>query len=136
MVGYQRFDTTAELETLRALYPQLRLYKNFFQPTMKLKSKARVGGRIRRQYDEPRTPYQRLLQSGQLTRRAKKELQALYESLRVTELRKSIEQLRDRLFNLVEAKAPCSVKPRPGKLMLSIGPAERRRQWLMRAAGQ
>ena len=35
-VGYQRFDTAAELMVLQQLYATLRLYSNFFQPTMKL----------------------------------------------------------------------------------------------------
>ena len=48
IVGYQRFDTTAELRVLRELYGHLRLYKNFFQPSMKLLSKERIGGKIRR----------------------------------------------------------------------------------------
>ena len=43
MVGYQRFDTTTELIVLRQLYQTLRLYTNFFQPTMKLKNKERMG---------------------------------------------------------------------------------------------
>jgi hypothetical protein len=42
-VGYRRLDTTAELDLLRRLYGQLRLYKNFFQPAMKLKHSAGDG---------------------------------------------------------------------------------------------
>src|SRR4030095_6134023 len=41
VVGYGRFDTTAELAALRAVYAALRLHRHFFQPTMKLKSKER-----------------------------------------------------------------------------------------------
>jgi len=67
VVGYRRLDTTAELAALRELYKYLRLYKNFFQPALKLKAKVRSGGKIHRQYEEARTPYQRLLDSGQLS---------------------------------------------------------------------
>ena len=66
VVGYRRMDTPGELLVLRDLYASLTLYKNFFQPTMKLKEKVRVGGKIHRKYDEPKTPYQRLLESGQI----------------------------------------------------------------------
>ena len=55
-VGYRRFDTTAELATLNAFYACLRLYKNFFQPALKLKSKERVGGKIQRKYEPALTP--------------------------------------------------------------------------------
>ena len=41
--------------------------QNFFTPSMKLKEKTRVGGRIVKRYDPPMTPYQRLVTSGQLT---------------------------------------------------------------------
>lgn len=47
VVGYRRFDTTKELAVLQSLYGALRLYRNFFQPSMKLKSKERIGGRRR-----------------------------------------------------------------------------------------
>ena len=137
VVGYRRFDTTAELAVMRELYAALRLYKNFFQPAMKLRSKIRVGGKIRRVYDEAKTPYQRLLDSGQLSAAAEKRLRREYEGLNVAELRRRIEGLRDRLFDLLESKAECSQKPRRGKLMLTIGRADRKRQWLRnRMAGE
>lgn len=104
MVGYQRYDTMPELLLLRELYGHLRLYKNFFQPTMKLQSKTHVGGKIHRRYGTALTPYQRLLESGQLTRKANKELQQQYESLNVAALRRKIDELRDRLFRMVENK--------------------------------
>jgi hypothetical protein len=45
-VGYQRYDTELQLRLLNELYATLRLYSNFFQPTMKLKSKERVGSKV------------------------------------------------------------------------------------------
>jgi len=104
VVGYRRMDTPGELLVLRDLYASLTLYKNFFQPTMKLKEKVRVGGKIHRKYDEPKTPYQRLLESGQISAAARKRLQAQYESLNVAELRRRIEELRNQLFDLIEKK--------------------------------
>lgn len=136
VVGYERFDTTGELGLLREVYACLRLYKNFFQPTMKLVSKERVGGKIHRRYDKPRTPYQRLLESGQLSAPAQAALERTYENLRVGTLRRRIEDLRDQLFSLVLAKQPRTIPARRGKLLLSIGRSDRRRQWWKRAAGQ
>jgi len=72
LVGYGRFDTTAELAVMRELYGYERLYKNFFQPAMKLVAKERKRGKIQRRYDEPKTPYQRLMDCGQLSARARK----------------------------------------------------------------
>jgi hypothetical protein len=106
VVGYQRLDTTAELQVLRELYEALRLYKNFFQPAMKLRAKTRIGGKMHRRYDAPRTPYQRLLESGQLSARAEKELRRTYESLNVAKLQRELEQWKDRLFALLPAQEP------------------------------
>lgn len=45
MFGYLRYDTAQELKMINDLYEQeLRVYKNFFQPVMKLKEKIREGG--------------------------------------------------------------------------------------------
>ena len=74
-VGYQRFDTAAELMVLKQLYATLRLYTNFFQPTMKLKSKERVGSRVKKSYHPPQTPYQRVLACAEVTAADKKKLQ-------------------------------------------------------------
>jgi hypothetical protein len=72
-VGYRRFDTAGELA---ALYAALRLYKDFFQPALKLKAKERVGGKIHRKYEAAATPYQRLLDSGRLSAVAEKRLRS------------------------------------------------------------
>jgi len=66
VVGYRRFDTPHQVELLNTLYQHLTLYKNFFQPTTKLKLKRCIKGKLHRQYETPRTPYQRLLDSGQI----------------------------------------------------------------------
>jgi hypothetical protein len=104
VVGYRRMDSAAELEVLHQLYERLCLYKNYFQPTMKLKEKIREGGKIRRKYDKPRTPYQRMMESEQIRKSAKNKLQRQYESMNVAELHRQVEELRNRLFDLIEGK--------------------------------
>lgn len=104
VAGYRRLDTAGELAILRELYQSVTVYKNFFQPTIKLVEKVRVGGKIHRKYDEPRTPFQRVMESGQISETAGKRLQARYEALNVVVLHKRIEELRDRLFAATEAK--------------------------------
>ncbi|MGH9932529.1 MAG: transposase, partial [Pyrinomonadaceae bacterium] len=72
-VGYQRYDTDAQLALLNELYASLRLYTNFFQPTMKLQCKQRVGSKVTKRYDRAQTPYQRVLAATQIAK-AKKDL--------------------------------------------------------------
>ncbi|GAG64013.1 unnamed protein product, partial [marine sediment metagenome] len=118
-VGYLRYDTDQELILINSLYEkELRLYKNFFSPVMKLKEKERVGGRVKRKYDTPKTPYQRLLGSGQISDEKKKELEAIYRSLNPAELKRKVEEKTHRLYQLYEQKkrtteANSSKKQRP-----------------------
>ena len=109
VVGYRRMDTAGELAILRELYGCFTAYKNFFQPTMKLVEKVRVEGKIHRKYDQPKTPYQRLIESGQISATARKALMTQYESLNVAALRRRVEELRNRLF--VHLSANNSVEP-------------------------
>jgi hypothetical protein len=114
VVGYSRLDSPAELTVLNELYAKLRLYKNFFQPSLKLKEKIREGGKIRRKYEKPRTPYRRLVESKQISAAAKKALRAQYESLNVARLHREIEALRNRLFDLTQAKQKTD-PPKPAR---------------------
>ena len=138
VAGYQRLDTAGELAILRELYPSVTLYKNFFQPTIKLVEKIRVGGKIHRKYDEPRTPFQRVMELSQISRAARKRLQAQYESLNVAALHRRIEGLRDRLFQATEAKN--SLEPagarRRGRGIQVVGSAQRLAQRRRRTDSQ
>ncbi|QPN59612.1 transposase [Synechococcus sp. CBW1002] len=67
VVGYQRLEGLEAAQVLGELYGALRLFTNLFQPSFKLKSSERDGGRIKRQHHPPRTPLQRLLASGVLS---------------------------------------------------------------------
>ena len=102
VVGYGRFTTTAQCEVLRALYEAAADFRNFLQPAMKLKEKVREGGKVRRVYEEPRTPYQRLLELGTLKPQQRRALEKRYLSLDPVKLRRRIEQLRRQLFDLLE----------------------------------
>jgi hypothetical protein len=105
VVGYRRYDRPGEQELLRQLYRKLAEYQNFFQPVMKLKEKVREGEKVHRVYDEPKTPYQRLRESGVLKRKQQAALEARYEALNPAQLHREVEALRNRLFELVEGKA-------------------------------
>lgn len=103
IVGYDRLDTTDELEVLNSLYAgPLRLYLNFFQPVMKLAKKTRVAGQLKKKYDIPQTPYHRLLKARGMRKAGKQELTALYETLNPVKLKTQIEQHLKLLTKLVK----------------------------------
>jgi hypothetical protein len=103
-VGYQRFDTAPEGLVLNQLYDSLRLYTNFFQPTMKLKSKERRGSQVKKLYDSPQTPYQRVLDSVQVALTDKQTLRRQYQQLNPAALKREIGKLQKRLYALASAK--------------------------------
>jgi len=97
-VGYMRYDTDAELAILNELYDVLRLYGNFFLPQAKLIEKVRVGSKVTRRYDEPRTPYRRLLESPDVDETVKRKLKRQYAKLNPAGLKREILKLQDRLY--------------------------------------
>jgi len=103
-VGYRRYDTPSELETLNALYAVLRLYTNYFQPSMKLIEKTRSGSKVRKKYDKAKTPYRRVLESDGVPEAAKEELKTAYVTLNPVRLGREIDQLQDRLDDLAGVK--------------------------------
>jgi len=96
-VGYARYDTDEQCDLLNELYSYLRLYTNFFQPTMKLKSKQRVGSKVKKCYDQALTPYQRVLQASAVSPAQKQRLRSRYETLNPAALKRKIERLQQRL---------------------------------------
>jgi hypothetical protein len=63
VLGYVRYDSEPALAAINAVYADLRLLHNLFLPTVKLVTKERVGARVRRRYDRPQTPLERVRQS-------------------------------------------------------------------------
>jgi hypothetical protein len=106
-VGYERYASKASFECLGRVYDLVRLYINFFQPTMKLVSKTRQGAKVHKVYDTAQTPYQRLVQAGVLTEAKKAELAATYEVLNPVKLLNQINDNLEQLWRM--AKRPTSV---------------------------
>lgn len=96
-VGYERLDNGAQCDTLNALYDQLWLYYNLFQPVMHMVSKETVNGKLNRKWDKAKTPYQRLLSSGILSSKQKARLAGLYSSTNPRQLRRAIYDTIDHL---------------------------------------
>ena len=104
-VGYLRYDTKKEQKILNDLFRnELRLYKNFFQPVIKLILKERVGDKIHRKYDIPKTPYQRVIESKEVSAEKKQELKKIYQSLNPAELKRAIDKKLDVLYQTYQVK--------------------------------
>ena len=107
---------------LQQLYATLRLYTNFFQPTMKLKSKERCGSRVKKSYHAPQTPYQRVLASAAASLADKKRLQRQYRQLNPAALKRELDKQRQELFRLASKKRPLKLKRHWNQRDLQIKP--------------
>lgn len=105
LVGHDRYTSRAAFECLDRLYHTVRLYVNFFQPTMKLQDKTRHGAKVYKVYDTAQTPYQRLLQSGVLSETKQAELAATYHRLNPVLLLKQINGNLEQLWQLADRPA-------------------------------
>ncbi len=115
-LGYLRYDTEEELQIINDLYrKELRLFKNFFQPVMKLKNKERVNGHLRRSYEEAKTPYQRLLESGQLSRTQAHALRKLYFQIDPVQIKKALDEKLDTLYTAYGRKHKKTITVNPYK---------------------
>lgn len=98
-VGYHRYDTPTQLDLLNRLYAVMHFYVNFFLPVAKLKEKSRAGSKVKKRYDEPRTPYVRALHNPDVPKEHKTLLRETYELLDLVYLRQQIDDLQDKLLN-------------------------------------
>lgn len=102
VVGYLRYESREEVEILNRIWEVVDLIDNFFIPCFKLKEKIKDerGRTVKKVYEEPRTPYQRLMEGGYLEERKREELRRIYEGLDLVELREKVERLIDELMDL------------------------------------
>jgi hypothetical protein len=90
--GYGRYETQEQVAQLNAAYAMVRLYVNFFKPVVKLQAKRRIGSKVKRIYDRPKTPYQRLMECETLDPVAKEKLKATYTSLRLSKVKAELDR--------------------------------------------
>ena len=93
LMGYGRMDKEWQLNKMNDLYwNEQDFYKNFFLSNKKLIEKKRVGTKIVKKYDIPRTPFQRLLENKEFTEREKEKLKMIYAKLNPAELKRNLDR--------------------------------------------
>ena len=113
-MGYVRYDSPEAVAALNALYQQeLRLFQNLFLPSVKLVRKIRVGARIRRVYDRPQTPFERVQACPEADPLRVAHLQHLRATLDPFALAEAID---------AAARAPGRPRPSPRGLVVARSP--------------
>lgn len=103
LFGYRRLGKFRIIAMMNDLYKnEWCYYQNFFMPTMKLVEKTRIGARYRKKYDEPKTPYQRILTEPTISQREKENLILMYSMLDPFVLKKNIQFKLKYIFKIAK----------------------------------
>ena len=102
---HYRYDTALELQLLNELYALVRVRLNLFTATTKaIDWRSNKHGKKTRVYDKPRTPYQRVFDSGILTAKKTAELATVFEATNPAEPTRRITTIQTQLIALAKDK--------------------------------
>jgi hypothetical protein len=104
-LGHDRLDSVAQTLIANQLYEQMWAYYNLFQPVLHLTEKEVIAHnghrpRIRRRYDQARTPFDRLSTTDVILPEHQAQLLALRTQINPRLLRQIIYDTLDQLFSL------------------------------------
>ncbi len=104
-LGQLCLDIPEQITALNALYEQMWLYYNLFQPVLHLAQKTMVGDKVVRKWDAAKTPYERLSRTGILSPEQQVQLQQLYEQTNPFQLREAIYRQLEALWEMASAQS-------------------------------
>jgi hypothetical protein len=100
--GYERIHPTL-VDLMNEIYRDYwNPLHNFFLPQMQLISKERFGSRIRKKYDFPKTPFERLKLAPNVTEEAKARLEIRMKSLNPFDLKRGLEAKLEVFFRTLK----------------------------------
>lgn len=107
LLGYDRLENPELVPVINDLFMnEWSLFNNYFCPTLKLKEKQRINSRYIKKYESPQTPFQRLLDSNDVSNEAKKALVKVYNSLNPFKLKRKIDDKLKSIFHIVRLPIP------------------------------
>lgn len=102
LFGYQRIEGEKAVQMMNEIYFFSNQLKNYYTPCLKLKKKERVGSKIVKRYDNPKTPYQRIIDSGQISISEKAILETVKSRLNPFKIQKSLEEKLKLFFRFID----------------------------------
>ena len=111
LVGYYRYDTTAELAKLNEIWELDAAFANYFLPQQKLIFKQRNGAKVTKRYDIAKTPHQRAVTHPEVRKRPIITMNAAFKRLQPAALSRQILALTGELEVLAQAKKAPRSKP-------------------------
>ena len=89
--GHVRIEDPTLIPLMNEIYEVWGKLHNYFMPQMKLISKDRVGSKVKKKYDKPKTPYQRLMECESYPEEQKEKLRAIKATLNPFELQAELQ---------------------------------------------
>lgn len=100
LFGYHRLDKIEFVKMMNNIYKnEWRLLQNFFTPSVKLIKKTRIGAKYVKVHDTPKTPYQRILESSDISRQTKENLTEIFKTLNPLDLKESLQENLNEMLN-------------------------------------
>jgi hypothetical protein len=126
LMGWDRYDSEAALEAMNNLYrTELRWLLNLYLPSVKLVKKTRAGSKLRRVYDPPQTPLERVTRSGHADAGRLAELTKLQKHLDPFALARIVDHKLKHIYGLANRRLS------PGSCPVAID----RHKWLQPDTG-
>jgi hypothetical protein len=110
VVGYHRYDTTAELLLLNRIWALQSQLTNYFYPQQKLISKVRTGAKVSKKYDRATTPHRRAEAHSKVSDEDKAILADTYPGINPAAVQRQIQALTSELLTLTTSKAAPKTK--------------------------
>lgn len=90
--GHVRIEDPSLIPLMNEIYEVWELLHNYFMPQMKLISKDRIGSKVRKKYDKPKTPFQRLMECETYPEEQKEKLRKIKATLNPFELQAKLQE--------------------------------------------
>ncbi len=103
ILGYERYDVPEVTPLVNKLMKDYSMFKNFVIPCSKTIEKVRVGSRIKRKMDEPKTPYKRLLAAETVDILTKRKLTEKYQTINPFDLKEDIDKQLLTILKIIKA---------------------------------
>lgn len=104
LFGYQRFDHPDLVPLMNEIYQAFwNPLQNYFIPALKLTSKTRIGGKLIKKYDQPKTPCQRLLDSAYVPLFKKRQLKETLKTKNPFYLKQELDKKLKQFFQTVDS---------------------------------
>ena len=102
IMGYGRIGKAEAVVLMNDIYFICGKLQNFFVPQLKLKAKVRIGSKWKKEYDDPKTPYERVMSESGIPMETKHKLRKEFESLNPFQLQEELQRKMDHLFKFLE----------------------------------